>query len=105
MKALKAKKEDLNRIVKDERLYPNRRMLAAMIHMYFDAQNEQEKSLFHDIIRYSFLNKSSITLADTDDTAAKEPGTNLEKEAAKTVRSLIDNIAGLGGPSNGSTSF
>lgn len=86
----------LNRIIADERLMPNRKLLAELIRMYIDATGD-DKLLMKTIILGEFVNKNGLKLYDNEDTAnTNKTGdrTATEQVAAARVKDVMSSIFG-----------
>jgi hypothetical protein len=93
---IKYHKTMLNKILADERLMPNRKLLAGLIKMFLDSTGD-DKALFKTIILGEFLNKNGLKLYDTEDTAqTNKPGDRsfVEQAASANIKSVMSGIFG-----------
>lgn len=97
MQAKKHLVTQLNKIILDERLYANRRLLAVLTVAMLRGDKD-ESVFFRDLIKAQFINGSGLRLGG-EDGANNSPQTNLEKEAAISIKDLLNQV-GLGGPSD-----
>lgn len=85
-------KRILNKLCLDERLSPNRRLLAAMIGMQMDAQTDMDKKTMSALLLGEFVNKAGIKLFDTQDIKPIEPRTAIEQRAAKDIEDVFSAV-------------
>ena len=93
---IKYHKTILNKIILDERLLPNRKLLAELLKMYIDSTGD-DKLLLKTIILGEFVNRNGLKLYDTEDAAqTNKPGdrTATEQVAAARVKDVMSNIFG-----------
>ena len=93
MRALKYKKTQLNRVIEDERLLPNRRLLALILMMYFDAEVGEEKELVLFLLRNQFLTPRGMRMYDDEDEAVKTENRALEYEAKNVLEQYLLKLA------------
>ncbi len=79
----------LNKILADERLQPNRKLLAELIVLYLDSDGPEEKELFSDLLR-SVYTKRGVDWNDSEDVA--EPVDSLTKKASDSIRNILGNL-------------
>jgi hypothetical protein len=93
---IKYHKTMLNKVLADERLMPNRKLLASLVKMYLDSTAD-DKAFFKTIILGEFINKNGLKLYDTEDTAqTNKPGdkTLVEQAASANIKNVMTNIFG-----------
>jgi hypothetical protein len=93
---IKYHKTILNKILADERLMPNRKLLAGLVKLYLDSTGD-DKHLFKTIILGEFLNNNGIKLYDSMDTSQNnKPGdrTLVEQAASANIKSVMSGIFG-----------
>lgn len=80
---------DINRILKDERLSPNRRSLMAVLKIWINMEPGPEKEWFRGIIDAQFGNPQRTRWTDAEDSAEKESQSNITKEADATIKNIF----------------
>jgi hypothetical protein len=104
----------LARILNDDRLSPNRRLLAEVLALYIDADQEKrkyagdktpedefdevaaarDKALIHDLIRSEFIDQRGFRFTEKGEGVEEERQTKIEKEAVETMKSVFNSILG-----------
>lgn len=85
-------KQQLNKICMDERLSPNRRLLATIIGIQIDAASVMDKKLYTAILLGEFVNKTGLKLYDNEDRNRFTPQTDNEKRAAKEMQDVFQAV-------------
>lgn len=110
MLRMKEHRANINRIVKDDRLSPNRRTLLQLIVMYFDADEKprttgaaitdlpfdeekaaKDKDLLYRVLLCEYGNSRNIRWLDPAD-APEDPTSRIELDATATIRSAFDAV-------------
>ena len=97
MKRLKWYKTVMNKVCLDERLSPNRRMMAGLIGMYMDADEGEEQKLMKAILLGEFVTGKGIKYFDKEDdniAYQRELTKKLEKDADESIKSVFDAVLG-----------
>lgn len=90
----KQHQSDLNRIIRDVRLSPNRAMLAILISMREDAETDEDRLIYTTILLSTFGDPKHIKWLDAEDPPSTE--THLSRnDAAQTakVKEFYTNLA------------
>ena len=91
----KKHRDNINRILRDDRLHPNRRVFAEAMLAYFDAETEEEQAMFGNLLMTQFGTPDRITLKDRDDPPQAIPkNTAVEIEAHKDLKSALADLTG-----------
>lgn len=86
-------KRILNKICLDERLSPNRRLLAALLGMQMDAQTVLDKKTYTALLLGEFVNRNGIKLLDNEDRkTAPDQRTTLELQAAQDIKDVFKGV-------------
>ena len=89
-------KRVLNKLCLDERLSPNRRLLAAILGMQMDAETMMDKKAYTAILVGTFVNRNGVQLYDNEDIRnGPDPRTNIEQKADEEVRDVFTAILGI----------
>lgn len=114
MQRVREHRTDLSKLIKDDRLSPNRRLLAELFALYIDADQEKrqyagkntpkeefdeaaaarDKALFHDVIRSEFVNKRGLNYVEAGETDETDKQTRIEIDAANKLKGIFDDILG-----------
>lgn len=81
----------LNRLLKDERLNPNRALLAEVLAMWTDTQGE-EKTLITDILRSVWVSSKYVKWSDDDDPPTPAPGSMTEQQQSEQIKNVFASI-------------
>ncbi len=111
MQRLKENRAALLRIMRDDRLNPNSRLIATLMSMYLDADDprkmpeprdeekcKRDKDLMHDLIRAQFIDRRGIRPANSnmvDDANGVQNGKTspLDKEYQDRFKAIYEEIA------------
>lgn len=85
MQRLREHRIFMNRILRDERLTPNRALLAEMMMLWMDAEAD-EKAFVQGIINSVFGSPTRVRWRDEDDPPPTGQSGPLEKEAESQIR-------------------
>lgn len=89
---------DINRLLRDERLSPNRRTILAILKLWMKLDGS-DKDFIKGVIDRQFGSGARIKWTDPEDAeAVKETFTNLDKEATDKIRNLFDEALKERGP-------
>ena len=82
----------LNKILKDDRLSPNRRMLAEMLRLWLDADDKNEKAILLQLIVANFGSSQKVYWLDkTDDGKPKQfPQNSMDIKAAEALKKYFE---------------
>lgn len=100
----KAEQSMLRLLVKDSRIHPHRRFLAAMLLLRVTHRDDPEFEFYDTLVRIQFMNKNGTAkLAGANGTDQNPPGIdrNMDADAAKHIQEQLNNLL-LGG-GNGTT--
>jgi hypothetical protein len=78
----------LNRILRDERIAPNRALLAEMLYLYLDAEEGPEKTLIQQTLEVNFNNAKLIKWKDGQDPVVEVSMTDVQKAATAKIRDI-----------------
>jgi hypothetical protein len=84
----------LNRLLRDERISPNRSLLAEVLSMWLDAESDEEKAFVQDLIKNVWANPKRVRWIDEDDPQEEANRTNLEQEARDKIKDVFDQLLG-----------
>jgi hypothetical protein len=94
MKRVREHRRYLHKVVMDDRLSPNRRLLAAVLCQWIDADPD-ERDTVTKILLGVWANPKQVKWVDEeDDGLPKDPNTLIEAEARKKIASIFENVIG-----------
>lgn len=85
-------KRILNKLCLDDRLSPNRRLLAAILGMQMDASTIIDKKTYTALLLGEFVTRSGIKLYDSEDRKNGDSRTTIEIEAAKQITDVFQEV-------------
>ncbi len=91
MKRIREHNQDLKRLIKNERLAPNRGLLAVALSMYLDADEGEEKELFFNMLKNVWVSPKTIKWVDSED-KGDDPATIYEQQKIAQIRSAFDAV-------------
>lgn len=91
MKRTREHNIDLKRLIKNERLAPNRGLLAVALSMYLDAEPGEEKDLFFNLLKNVWVSPKKIQWVDSED-VGDDPVATAEKEKISQLRAAFDAV-------------
>lgn len=86
-----------NRLLKDERISPNRRMLLALLQIYTDAKasgDHEEADKFWDIIKVQYGSSYRVNWTDREDPMTEYEQTQVEMAAAREIKEMYASLGG-----------
>lgn len=83
----------LNRLLRDERLNPNRALLAVVLSMLTDTEGE-EYELIKSVIQSVWGNPKYARWSDPDDPATPQANSNREIEQTEQIKSVFADLLG-----------
>ena len=90
MKRIREHNQDLKRLTKNERLAPNRGLLAVALSMYLDADEGPEKELFFNLLKNVWVDARRVRLwLDTED-VEMTPQVDRKQEKLAEIRAVFD---------------
>ena len=108
MQRLKENRAALFRIMRDERLNPNSRLVATLVSMYLDADNprksktepideakcKRDKDLMYDLIRAQFINgRGYLKRTDPDAPSDDNRPSDLDKQYEDRLKNMFNEIS------------
>lgn len=91
----------LNRLLRDERLNPNRALLAVALSMLTDAEGD-EVDLIKSVLATVWGNPKMVRWSDEDDPRVPNPSTERERDQAEQIKSVWDSLLPAGEGKNAS---
>jgi hypothetical protein len=86
-------KRVLNRICLDERLTPNRRLLAAILGMHMDAISREDRMLYTAILLGEFVSRNGLKIYDSaDQKFGPNERTNIELAADAAIKDVFSSL-------------
>lgn len=79
----------LNRLLKDDRLSPNRRMLGELLSMWLDCDGDERDKVW-EIIKAQYGSAEKVRWVSSEDAEQKESQANIEKQAIEGLRSMFE---------------
>lgn len=90
LQRLKQHQKNMNRILRDVRISPNRSLLAEIIALWIDA-DEEERPFIKALIAAQYINSRTIQWKDEEDPPSDGP-TKLDLEKGQEIRSAMADV-------------
>lgn len=89
---LRENRTALTKLLRDDRLTPNRRLLAFCMALLLDAREEADREFIQRLIEAVWVSPSRTRWNDSDDPQEPQSLTNVERDGALQIKSIFDTM-------------
>lgn len=82
----------LNKLLRDDRISPNRRLLAQLLAMMLDANTEEDRQFLKTLMLESFAPGRRATKWTDDEDPAGESNSLLDQQSGSEINSVFDQV-------------
>lgn len=89
---LRENRTALTRLLRDDRLTPNRRLLGFCMALWLDAREEVDRQFIQRLMEAVWVSPIRTRWTDSDDPQEPQSLTNVEREGALQIKGIFDNL-------------
>lgn len=82
----------LTKLLRDDRLTPNRRILAFCLALWLDARDDADRQFLQRLIEAVWVSPVRTRWNDPDDPSEQPVQTNLERDGAAEIKGIFDQM-------------